>query len=199
MKNGCTVTDQNVIGPDGSVYTLKHLSQCETSFDLKIKEELFTVPVLIKYRDHCYSRDFDLLKEGDQEHWLMPINPMDKNRRLFCKDRWAYSKSLPDLISNMIANGVLYRTTNNGLYYKLERSSRISSHTDEGIYLFFKFSPNKYNPAGFVLSVESVHERKNRPTNDRGRQSLKFWQVVRELLEKKHPNILEELRKQKAL
>jgi hypothetical protein len=199
MNNkGCKIVGDDIIGPDGTVYTIKHLSSTEVEFELKIKNEVFNIPIWIVYRDHCYSRDFDVSKEGDQAHWLMPVNPLDKNRRLFCKDRWSYSCSLPAVISNLIANGLLYRTTNNGLYYRLERSSRASAHSDEGIYLFFKFSPNKRKPTGVVLSVESVHERNNRPGNDRGRQSLKFWEAVRELVEKKHPHILEELRKQKA-
>jgi hypothetical protein len=148
----------------------------------------------VSYRDHCYSRDF---KAGDDPRFLLPENPRDKSRRLFCKDRWMYSHGLPALIHGMVKNSTCYRTTKGGLYYKLERSSRRIATPDEGVYVFFEFSPNNTNPKGVRLSIESVHERTNRPSNDRGRQSLKFWAALKEFL-KKHPLILERHRKEKG-
>lgn len=186
------------LGPDGVEYSLAHLAPCEMSFDLKIKEEIFTVPLWIVYRDHCYSRDFRAEQEGDESAWLLPENPRDRNRRLFCKDRWMYSHGLPDLVHGIVQSGaVCHRTTERSLYYRLERSSRRGAGHDEGVYVFLKLSPNAKNPMGIKLSVESVHERLNRPSNDRGRQSVKFWMAVREFLEKR-PEILDGIRKGKA-
>lgn len=185
-------------GPDGIKYSLDHLAPSEILFSLKIKTAIFTIPLWIVYRDHCYSRDFDENKEGDMHAWLLPENPRDKNRRLFCKDRWMYSHGLPSLIRGIVESGaVCHRTTERSLYYRLERSSRKGAGPDEGVYLFFKFSPNRSNPAGVRLSVESVHERTRRPSNDRDKQSLKFWAALREFLEKR-PEILEATRKEKA-
>ena len=186
------------VGPDGIEYSLEHLVPSEILFDLQIKTEILTVPLWVVYRDHCYSRDYNEGKEGEKHAWLLPENPQDKNRRLFCKDRWMYSHGLPSLVSGIVKSGaVCHRTNNQGLYYRLERSSRRGAGPDEGVYLFLKFSPNSTNPMGVRLSVESVHERTNRPSNERGRQGLKFWAVLREFLEKRQ-DILEAIRKQKA-
>lgn len=186
------------VGPDGIEYSLEHLAPSEILFELKIKTEILTVPIRVVYRDHCYSRDYNEGKESDDHAWLLPENPWDKNRRLFCKDRWIYSQELPYLVRGIVESGaVCHRTTERGLYYRLERSSRRGAGSDEGVYLFLKLSPNSKNPMGVKLSVESVHERTNRPSNDRGRQSVKFWAALREFLEKR-PEILEALRKRKA-
>ena len=186
------------LGPDGIQYSLDHLAPLEISFELKIKAEILAIPLWVVFRDHCYSRELDEKKEGGDCAWVLPSNPRDKNRRLFCKDRWMYSHGLPSLIRGIVESGaVCHRTTERSLYYRLERSSRRGSGPDEGVYLFFKFGPNRRNPAGVELSVESVHERTNRPSNDRGRQSLKFWAALKEFLEKR-PEILEAARKKKA-
>lgn len=192
-------TDGDIIGPDGIEYSLKHLVPSEIFFDLQIRTESFQIPLWVVYRDHCYSRDLDERKEGDDQAWLLPEKPQDKNRRLFCRDRWMYSHGLPELIRAVMKSGILYRTSQHGLYYRLERSSRRGAGMDEGVYLFFKLSANRGNPMGVRLSVESVHERVNRPSNERGRQSLKFWNALREFLEKNHPQILDAHRKQRAL
>jgi hypothetical protein len=185
-------------GPDGIEYSLEHLAPSEILINLQIKTEILTVPLWVVYRDHCYSRDFNERNEGDNQSWLLPENPRDKNRRLFCKDRWMYSHGLPSLVRGIVeSSAVCHRTTERGLYYRLERSSRRGAGPDEGVYLFLKLSPNSRNPMGVKLSVESVHERTNRPSNDRGRQSLKFWGALKEFLEKR-PEILEAIRKQKA-
>lgn len=182
------------VGSDGIKYSLGHLSPNEIIADITIDGETFAVPLWVSFRDHCYSREF---KTGDDTSLLLPENPRDKNRRLFCKDRWMYSHGLPDLVQGMVKNSTCYRTTKGGLYYKLERSSRRLATPDEGVYVFFELSPNKINPKGVRMSVESVHERTTRPANDRGRQSLKFWVALKEVL-KKHPHILDAHRKAKS-
>jgi hypothetical protein len=179
---------------NGIKYSLEHLSPSEITAIIMIGGETFHVPLWVSYRNHCYSRDF---KTGDDTSLLLPENPQDKNRRLFCKDRWMYSHGLPELIQAMVQNSTCYRTTKGGLYYKLERSSHGLSRPDEGVYVFFELSPNSFNPKGVRLSIESVHERTTRPANDRGRQSLKFWAVLKEIL-KKHPHILDAHRKAKG-
>jgi hypothetical protein len=199
-KSCCTINPYgNIIGPDGVEYSLKHLAPSEIVFDLQIKTENFQIPLWVVYRDHCYSRDLDERKDDNDHSWLLPKKEQDKNRRrLFCRDRWVYSHGLPELIRLVTKSGTLYRTTQHGLYYKLERSSKIGAGTDDGMYLFFKFSANRENPMGVRLSVESVHERITRPSNDRGRQSLKFWTALREFVEKNHPQILDMHRQQKG-
>jgi hypothetical protein len=132
LKNGVHYTD-------GIEYSLAHLSPSEINANISIDEEVFEVPLWVSYRDHCYSRGFKL---GDDTSLLLPENPRDKNRRLFCKDRWMYSHGLPDLIQAMVKNATCYRTTTGGLYYNLKRSSHKGAGQDEGIYVFFELSPN---------------------------------------------------------
>lgn len=185
-------------GPDGVVYTLDHLASSEVVIAVKVGDEELQVPLWVVYRNHCYSRDYAYGKDGDEElEWRLPDEPGERSIRLFCRDRWAYSHSLPAVVKAVLFASKCFRTTNRGLYYKFDRASKVQAGSYEGIYLFFKFARNRYNHAGLMLSVESVHERTTLPMNDRGRQQTTFKIALIEFL-KDNPDILEEIRKAKG-
>ncbi len=193
-------TMSSYTGPDGIEYSLAHLEPFEVIIDLRVGEEQFQVPLWVVYRNHCYSRDA-FGKDVDDEEvmaWQLPEDPRERYPRLFCKDRWTYSHGLPAVVRTVLIQSRCYRTNDRGLYYKFDRASRTQAGSVEGTYLFYRFEANRYNSAGLVLSIESVHYRTTLPQNDRNRQLINFKIALDESLQKHYPEVLNELRKAKG-
>jgi hypothetical protein len=174
------------IGPDDNEYSLTHLAPFEIIFKLKIKNQILDIPIWISFRDHCYTRE---VTQGDDLKWLI-----GGTTRIFCRDRWTYSHGVPNLLRSFISDsqGSCYRTTQRGLYFKLEKSSHRVSNPTEGWYLFFKFSKGNKKLGQLSLSVESVHDRTSLPANARGNHSLRFWSALKDFL-KTRPDLLREI------
>lgn len=182
-------------GPDGVTYDLAHLDAFEVVINLKIGEEDLQVPLWVVFRNHCYSREVMLGKDGDEEmQWELPPEPGEQYTRLFCPQRWAASHNLVEMVKTVLFEANCYRTTARGLYYKFDRAPRMQAGSAVGAYLFFKFRRNRHNPQGLVLSIESVHNRTNLPANDRNRQRITFKIALKESLQDHYPEVLEAIR-----
>lgn len=183
------------LGPDGVEYCLDHLAAFELLIDIQIDTETLQVPLWVVFRNHCYSLDHVPSKDDDESlRWQLPTDTRERHARLFCPIRWKHSHALPTMIRATLAEAKCYRTTNQGLYYKFDRSPRMPAGAVTGTYLFFKFTRNRYSPAGLVLSIESVHARTTLPMNDRGKQQLTFKIALIESLRTHHLAVLQEIR-----
>jgi hypothetical protein len=175
--------------PAGAKYSLEHLSPTSHFFGVTVDRKVYDLPILVLYRDHCYTRSFvagvdntDLLYRSDA-----------RERRVFCPDRWAYSCGLPGIIENVLRqNAQCYAASQDGLYFRIDSSTASpSARPHAGWYLFFKFRPQRSAP-GVILSVESNHERTSWPSNARGRKPARFRVLLTEYL-RKRPDLLTDL------
>jgi hypothetical protein len=100
--------------------------------------------------------------------------------RVFCPDRWTFSKTIPDIIENLEYKGC-FGGNSKQLIFRQELPKNAGSH--EGWYLCLKldYSPNK----GLELRVTSCHYRLNRPTNIRSHGSTRFYVLLNKFMEGK--------------
>lgn len=178
-------------GPDGTDYDLAHLAAFECISTVTISGEKLEVPVLVLFRDHCYTRE---MEEGDDESWRIDCN--GRKDAVFCPIRWTFSNGLRDLISGLVKGGRCYLTSQSGQYFRVQHSNERDKPPDHGWYVFFSFEKRRKGP-GVALSIVSVHPRQTWPSNARGRQNMKFGAALAAYL-KGQPQILEALRKEKG-
>lgn len=148
----------------GEEYELSHLKGFQTSFEVKLGENIENVDVRVEFANHCYTKKQE---EGEKE----PIVCIEKRRdgtkeeRVFCPKRWEFSKLLPDIIT-----GLNYKTCLQGnsheIVYRQEKSNNLGGH--DGWYICMKLDYKSNRTPSLELWVRSAHFRPNRPNDVRG-------------------------------
>lgn len=182
---------EKFVGPDKITYDLSHLAPFECVGNISIAGEKFEVPILVNFNDHCYTRE---MEPGDDPAWKIPCK--DRADGMFCPVRWTFSCGLKDLVRALIGRGNCYLTTQNGHYFKVQLSNDRNKPADHGWYIFFKLERRRKG-LGVALTIKSIHERPNWPTNARGRQYERFGAALAKFV-REEPDLREQLVKAKG-
>lgn len=151
-------------------FTFDHMAPFEVTYPVRLKDSdsadsEIEVEIQVIFSNHCYTRS-----KASNDPAELPILFKEKKRdgtvdeRVFCSERWNFSKSLPDLIralndKNCLAGG------SREIFYRIEHAN--PPGTPEGWYICFKLDASeKYK--NLTLSVRSAHYRTNRPNDVRG-------------------------------
>lgn len=162
-------------GPDGTDYTLGHLAPFNFDFEIRNKAGSVTVPLYVTFTDHTYSRD--PFPDESREWFLPPVE--GKPDRVFCRDRWAFSLGLPQIVRDFLEAGnntcrILDRRNS---YVRIERDG---PNTFVGWYLFFELE-RRGRERHLRLTFRSVHHRDGLPGNDLGKSPVQIWKLIDQL------------------
>ena len=142
----------------GQVYSLEHLHRFEVSYSIKVEGKEMDVPLMIFFSDHCYTEtrkdshpESAVILREEKRHGII-------DERVFCQQRWHFSKHLPEIIKNLHSKRC--HLGDNEVFYRQEESPPRNSHA--GWYICIKLSVSERHK-NLTLSVRSVHWRENRP------------------------------------
>lgn len=163
-------------------YALDHLVDMEVIIDLKVDNQIQSIPVQVKFTNHCYTRG---KKEGDHPSMLVGKAHRAKNgdllERVFCPIRWEYSKKLPDIIKDISYKTCLHGSRGVEFIYRQDATNQQNTH--EGWYLCIKLALK--DKRRLQLIINSCHHRNNRPENIRPGSPKRFNMLVSEIIKKK--------------
>lgn len=157
----------------GKTYSLKHLRPFSVVFQVKTKEGLKDIEFFVLFSSHCYTRS---RKNGDSDKSVIF---REKKRhghvdeRVFCKNRWEFSKSLPKIIQTLHDKHCL-PGGGKELLYRQEKKSQPGSY--DGWYICIRLGVS-HHYRNLTLSVRSAHWRPNRPFDIRG-PSRRFYALL---------------------
>ncbi|MFQ3245581.1 MAG: hypothetical protein ACI9SP_002229 [Arenicella sp.] len=163
-------------------FDLSHCSNFVTPFRIKRPKTkvLKNIDARVLLSSHCFNRKrpesdvisttYEMEKKGDGSI----------EDRVFCPDRWEFSKKIPGIIQDLEYRGC-FGGNSKQLIFRQELPKKAGSH--EGWYLCLKlnYSSNK----GLEIRVTSCHYRLNRPTNIRSHGSTRFYVLLNKFMEGK--------------
>ncbi|AKH70895.1 hypothetical protein IMCC21906_03258 (plasmid) [Spongiibacter sp. IMCC21906] len=157
--------DMDITDPiTGTTYSIEHLKPFNVTYEIKVDGEPTEVTLRVHFASHCYTRS---RKEDDPDHSVLFKEQKRRgpdDERVFCPDRWEFSKKLPDIITNLHSKGC-YPGGSKELFYRHEDAPK--SNPQHGWYICTRLSASdKYQ--NLTLSVRSAHWRTNRPVDTRG-------------------------------
>jgi len=187
-------------GPDGQQYSLVHLKAQKCEIKLKIDNEIYDVPAVLVFSNHCYTdnqnQDGTDVQEGDSWYCLSD----DKGPRAFCQKRWKASLTLPEYLITMIKYELdCYKLNKAGFFIRIHDNDRDQKYA--GWYVFFSFSPaNDHGPGIVRISVTSHHHRKKLPDSVRSTVKFKFNSLLAQWFKDRPPHLaaLKAMKKQAA-
>ncbi|ALG68418.1 hypothetical protein [Beggiatoa leptomitoformis] len=115
------------VNPDtGEEYDISHLKGFQTSFEVKLDNEIKNIDVRVEFSYHCYTKKQE---DGGKEPVFRIETRKDgtKEERVFCPKRWEFSKSLPDIIRGLNYKGCLQGNSHE-IIYRQEQSSNQGGH-----------------------------------------------------------------------
>lgn len=161
------------------VYDLSHTEPAIFTYQVKLSKEseLIDVPVKVYFSLHCYSRE---AKDGEPVHFQEERRHGRIENRIFCLERWEFSKKLPGIISGLQSKGCLVGGSHEVLYRLEDANPR---NKDSGWYICMRLSYRSSRKPEVELSIRSVHYRNNRPYDIRGGHQ-RFYVLLAKLLKK---------------
>lgn len=166
----------------GIVYDLQHMKSFFTNFEVKFNRENFdTVVAEVFFSNHCWTRkrlpedldnqvvDSRILKDGSIEE------------RIFCVERWEFSKNLPNIINNLNYKVCLLGGKKEILYR--QECSAVGSHA--GWYICIRLDYKRHLANPLQIWVRSAHYRPNRPEDIRRHGGVKFCILLKDYLNSK--------------
>lgn len=148
----------------GAVYSLAHLVPFPITFLLRVGDGSVEVEMFVRFSRHCYTRS---RKDGDPGEAVVFREKKrhgQVDERVFCKTRWEFSKSLPDIIRGL-HDKQCFPGNSKELIYRQEGAPYPGDHGGWYVCLRLGVDNRREN---FTLSVRSAHLRSNRPLEIRG-------------------------------
>lgn len=171
-------TDENT----NIVYDLQHMKSFSTDFEIKFNKEIHEiVRADIIFSNHCWTRK---RLPGDLDNQVVDrysLRDGTVEERVFCVDRWEFSKSLPEIINALNYKLCLVGGSREILYR--QESSSVGSHAGWYICIRLDFKRNHATP--LQLWVRSAHYRSNRPEDIRRHGGAKFCILLKDYLNSK--------------
>lgn len=166
--------EQSITEPvSGDKYSLEHLRPRTVSYNIKVNKEPKTVTLQVHFSPHCFSRT----KNDDDPPESVILEEVRRGgnieRRVFCPQRWEFSKNLPEIIEQLHHKGCL--VGGGEIFYRQENAPLQGAH--EGWYICARLSASK-KYQNLTMSIRSVHYRQNRPVDIRGRGVTKFYVIL---------------------
>lgn len=165
------------IDPDSQIeYDLRHMQSFDVEYEVKLSKSdpLTKVNAKVSFSNHCFSRS---KKPDDADRHVISIEPFEE--RVFCPERWAFSKGLPDIIRDLTYKGCLQGGKKEIIYRQEDRTCP-GSH--EGWYICLKLDYKK----GLEVWVRSAHWRPNRPIDIRSNGETRFCMLLSGYLKARH-------------
>lgn len=153
------------VDPDtGIEYDLLHMESFETQFEVKLSKSdpVTTVNAKIVFSNHCFSRT---RTDDDADRHVIAVEKYEE--RVFCANRWEFSKRLPDIIRELGYKGCLQGGSKEILYRQEDRSN---PRDHDGWYICMRLDFK----AGLEIWIRSTHWRPNRPIDIRSHGETRF-------------------------
>lgn len=157
----------------GVLRCVGHLSSSVVHYTLKLKSGAITLNATIYYSSHCYTRSRK--PEDPVESVLFSEMKRDGSidERVFCADRWAFSKKLPGILANL-ESALCYRGSRNEVFYRVDDATATGSRWAICMALDINAHAQELR-----LSVRSVHQRNNLPADAKLPQQ-RFFAILRD-------------------
>lgn len=165
------------------IYRLDHMESFVTPFEVKLSKELpkESVDVRVYFSNHCFSRT----KTDEDQNDTILDTVRKRNgvmeHRVFCPQRWEFSKRLPGIIKDLDYKLCL-EGGNKEILYRQE-DNKPGSHA--GWYICMKLDFKKDNPTQLELWIRSAHWRPNRPAGIRRHGGTRFNMLLSNYLKSK--------------
>jgi len=155
-------------------YSLEHLIPFEAAYPIRTSDGEVIVSLQVHFTCHCYTRsketydpiDINVIKVERKRNGTI-------DERVFCRERWAFSKRLPGIIEGFHSTLCLPGSSK-ALFYRPEDKPHPGSH--EGWYICAKLGHRPMDKT-LTLSIRSVHHRINQPDGVRG-GSKRFYVLL---------------------
>lgn len=159
-------------------FGLDHLQPFTQAYKIRVKidgtEKEVEVSLMVLFSNHCYTRT-----RLDSDPSDLPVLFSERKRdgtideRVFCRSRWEFSKTLPDLINDLHGKSCLPGGSRE-IFYRQEDSNPIGS--PQGWYVCLRLNASDKHK-NLTLSVRSSHYRVNRPNDVRG-SHRRFYAIL---------------------
>lgn len=157
--------DNEIKGPVTEVtYCLRHLKSFQMTYDIHVEKKPVKVQIRILFSNHCYTRS---RKDNDPDHAVLFIENKRNgqvDQRVFCQERWDFSKKLPIIIQEFHSKTCLPGGRKE-LFYRQESPAPGNLH--EGWYICVRLGASEKHK-NLTMSIRSAHYRTNRPVDTRG-------------------------------
>ncbi len=147
-------------------FDLSHLNSFQTQFEVLINKEKLMIDTKIIFSNHCYTKKQETI--GNQT-----IIFKEKRKggavenRVFCRQRWEFSKLLPEIIKEL-GYKICLQGNDHSLFYRHEKKGDSLMSLYEGWYICMKWDYKVNCNPSLEIWVRSVHFRTNRPHDVRG-------------------------------
>lgn len=155
---------KEVVDPiSGTSYSLEHLNPFQVTYGIKVGGEPVEVPLHVHFSNHCYTRS----RHNDSEDAVI-FSEKKRNgevdERVFCAERWEFSKLLPAIIKDLHSKGC-YPGGSKEVFYRQENAP--SNNPQHGWYICTRLGVS-HKHQNLTMSVRSAHYRTNKPFDIRG-------------------------------
>ncbi|MBN8426249.1 MAG: hypothetical protein J0L65_02155 [Xanthomonadales bacterium] len=147
---------------------IDHLVETLLPVEVRIDGEPFLVNVRVHYTNHCWTRT----RKGEAEDTVLFCeHHRDRiDERIFCEQRWEFSKQLPGMIRS-ISHSLCLPGGSRELFYRVMADPKKGGNA--GWYACIRLDANRAQQE-ITLSIRSVHYRTTRPADIRGAPQ-RFW------------------------
>lgn len=147
---------------------IDHLVDTILPVEVRINGEAFLVNVHVHYSNHCWTK----ARKGEPSESVLfrEHHRGGVDERVFCEQRWQFSKQLPAMIG-AISHALCLRGGSNEVFYRMKDDP--GKGRKAGWYACIRLAANQTQKE-ITLSVRSVHYRTNRPADVRG-APVRFW------------------------
>jgi hypothetical protein len=154
----------------GETYSLEHLKSLPMTYTIKPGGNPVDVELYLHFSNHCYTKSRKSHHTDEEVLFRETKKNGTIDERVFCKERWEFSKLLPEIFRELHAKPCFIGNEKT-MFYRQENKPFVGSH--EGWYICARFGvSNKHE--NLVITVRSVHYRTNRPESIRG-ESKRFY------------------------
>jgi hypothetical protein len=169
----------------GHGYELHHMQSFTTPFEVMLSKETgkTSVNAMVIFSNHCFSKKYHE-EQDDHRHIISKEIKKDgtEEERVFCPQRWEFSKRLPDIIK-----GLCYKDCFQGkekeIIFRQEGKSGHGQH--DGWYICMRLVYKRDRKCPLEIWVRSAHKRTNRPHDIRGHGGKKFCMILSDFLKTK--------------
>jgi hypothetical protein len=154
-------------------YSVEHLKPFLVNYRIKFDNGPTDVSLHVHFSSHCYTRsrkedDLDLAilrKEAKHDGTI--------DERVFCKNRWEFSKSLPSIIKALHSKKCFLGGSRK-MFYRQESPTYPGNY--DGWYICARLGVSE-NHKNLTMSIRSAHWLTNRPFEVRG-SSKPFYALL---------------------
>lgn len=137
----------------GTTYDLSHLDPFDWHYTTEATDKLTAIKYKfqVTFSMHCFSRKPLVNEQVTGNMWY----PWPREQRIFCFDRYEFSKQLPDIIQDLGGRNCWH--THHGTFFTIEVTTKGVQKTEYEIYFDVTKATRKGNWLNLV--IQSAYER----------------------------------------